>query len=490
MKLLENIWMSLSEHEKSGFERFISHRHSKQNRADLDYLNSRLNAPGKIPNKDAAIRKRLNQELIKYVNLLMADGLNLAAKAQQKLNVASYLLEHKRTKEGWRVLRSVENWAQEHLDYHLLNDTYLVMIRYASSAHSEPLNELISKKKRAEHQRNEEEELALNLAQIKDILTRQIETGVDQFDSISEIMTKSIESNHIYDHPKQTLDLIEMVRSYRLARRNLSDLPQFIDPIYEQVFKSDLPDLFLPEKCRCLYILAHAHYRNHNYETADGLLKELTISSNQLSKQFTQRYQAKIIALRTAMLFLSGDLESASSKLEAFLTGKNAQADVKDGLNLHLTLVTLLSCQKRHQEAYRYFSYFKHSDGWYAKKMGRDWVMRKNVIKAMIEFDLGRDDLALLGIKSVQRNFEDMFALRYYELVGPFLEVLVSFIDRPDTVNPELILSLENQMEWTQGDADVKKLAYFSWLKARVKGTEFYQEMLDLIDVSFSGKAI
>ena len=68
-------------------------------------------------------------------------------------------------------------------------------------------------------------------------------------------------------------------------------------------------------------------------------------------------------------------------------------SDIETLLNISLSLITFYFQQGDYKKAHGVFSKLYHTDQWYIKKAGIEWVIKKNLIEILLHIELQNIDL-------------------------------------------------------------------------------------------------
>lgn len=470
----------LGNNEQNEFLRFLERKQSRSARVDIDMCQSIIEGTElQLSNKDYAVRHRIKNELLKFISLkLIEEDQTETSQQMSMLNLCTYLFENRMYKDGWKLLNSVELSANSVKNYKVLDACYILMIQHANSSFAQSLSEIISKRKRVKAFLHDEENLIELLAIVRyDIHQfKQSGSGV-ALDLISENLNELLNTNEstLCEHPKQLRLYLEALRSIYLVKKELRKLCAEMHRLYNQAKQSDSFSIHNhEEKIRILYMLCHAYYRDQKFNVSLEFIKEIEEELSKVNANYNQFYQSKILALKSAIYFLSGQLELAIVSVESHLKS-NKKLSVKDSLNLHLNLAVYYGYNNEFKKANRLFLNFHHSDAWAEKRMGNDWIVRKNLIEMMVQYQLGHDDIALNRLNSTIRYIKESELLSRDEQLIRFLNIFKRFLeDQSSITNRDLSIAFENKMESVDSDDELKKLAFYCWFKALVNKKDFY----------------
>ncbi len=485
---VESVLNSFSKGEQNEFLKFLGRKGKKNDRRDVDVCTEILTgASRKNQNKDHAVRNRLKKDLIKFIALKQIDDdLSEQSDMLNTINMCRYLLDNRLTKEAWSYLNKLEKKANESKNYVVLDATYSLMLSYANSQYAQKVSEVIHKKTAVKQYLLEEETLLENLALAKETLHQyKTEGKTSDLASFAERLKHLIASraDQLCLHPKQLCNYIETLRSILMINKEARTLESTLISLYEQAKSSGaFSKNAHGYKLKLLYMLSHTLYRNKNYEACLKYLEEFEQDILKFNQTHFQFYFSKVVGLRSAIFFIQGDLKAAILVLETFFEKVN-KISLKDNLNLHLNLAVFYAYNREFRKANRLFINFHHTDHWCEKKMGKEWVVRKNLIEMLIQYELGHDDVALSRINGIIKQSQSFDQLETDRQVMVYLKMFKRYIQDQTSVKLEdLKISFENKGESENADDEIKKLAFYCWFKARVSGYDFYETLLLHLD--------
>ena len=483
---IESVFNLLPNSDKKEFIQFLDRKKRKANRKDIDVCNALMNGKEpkfEIANNYHAIRNRIKKDLIKFMSLKQMDNdITETSELINEIGLCRFLLENKLTKIAWGYLIKVENKAIKSKNYLALNNLYTLMLEYASSEFAYEVSEILEKKKEAKDFIEFEEEFLIHLALAKNKLynlktSLSSDTKSASIKDLKRLLKKYEE--HIYEHPKQVCNYLETLRNTYLLARDLSSIEDIALRLYNNTNKAaGFTKNTHQYKLRMLYIVCHSLYRNKKFKECLQYLNEFKTSIAQYNQSQFDYYYSKIAAFKSAIHFITGNLGEAILTIEKFFEN-NPKTSVKDNLNLHLSLITFYAYNNEYRKANRIFINFHHTDKWCEKKMGKEWVIRKNLIEMLIQYEMGKDDIALNRINSIIKSSKELFKLNQYQDVAGYLILFKKYIEDQTSVT---ITDLENAISAQKGDnldEEVKKISFYCWFKARVSNKDFYKTLME-----------
>lgn len=485
---IEKIFKTLSKSEKKEFILFLDRKKRKANRKDIQVCEALMNnLKPKVDNANNyhAVRNRIKKELILFIYLKQIEtDVTKESEILNEINLCRFLFNNKLEKEAWSYLLKVEKKASKIKNYQNSYTIYLLMLEFSHTDESIDINQIIEQKKEAKAYIDREEKLIDTLA----IARRKIQLFKTSAETQSlvlliENIKKDIDINHpsFYLLPKQVCNYLELIRGSLLYNRDIRKLEPIAIDLYKTTKEQGgFTSHTLEYQLRILYILSHALYRNQKLDTCLEYIQEIETTLNTYNLSRYNHYFAKTVALKSSIYFLTGKIDKAILVIEQFLTNE-ITISTEDELNLKLNLLTYYSYHKEYRKANRFFIQMHHSDGWYKKLMGQEWIFKKNSIEMLLHFEMGKDDIALNRINSIIKANNDLTELSQYKDIIYFLKLFKKYIEDPTTVVEKDLLTISNKSNVVSIDNEIKKTAFYSWFLAKVKNKDPYEFLLSTI---------
>jgi len=485
---IENIFKTLSKSDKREFLLFLDRKKRKANRKDIQVCEALMqNKVPKIENNNNyhAIRNRIKKELIIFIFLKQIENdVTGESELLNEINLCRFLFNNQLEKQGWSYLNKTLKKAEDAQNHSVLYTIYLLMLAFSHTNTELDVYAIIDKKNKLKAYLDREEKLTDTLAIARYKLNNfRINTQEQSLTNLIDSIKKDIDVNHpsFYLHPKQVCNYLELIRGSLLYNRDIRPLAPIAEELYIKTKESNGFSKYTTEyKLRILYILSHALYRNQKLEKSFAYLQEMEDTLEKVNNRSFNHYYAKIVALKSSIYFLKGELNNASKVIEEFLESETTIA-LKDELNLKLNLLTYYSYNKEYKKANRFFIQMHHSDGWYRRIMGQEWVFKKNAIEMLLQFEMGKDDIALNRINSIIKNNKELVQLPQYKDIILFLKLFKKYIEDPSQVSKEDLLKVSSNQSIVSVDKEIKKTAFYSWFLAKVKERSPYDELMDNI---------
>jgi tetratricopeptide (TPR) repeat protein len=276
--------------------------------------------------------------------------------------------------------------------------------------------------------------------------------------------------------------LCQMIRNAVIRTKDYHRFEPFVGRIYRGFMRSKGLGKNPQEHAGFLYMYAHVLYRNRRFEEAMINLDELRkviVASGQLLRHMRPKY----LLLRAAVKSFSGLCEQAAEDLERALQDATIYLHPRDRLNLLLNLSVYYFQAAKYKEANQSVLRMNHKESWIEKHLGMEWAFKKNLIEVIIFAESGNDDIALSRIRYIESHFSQFFEQRMYRRAKVFTAFIKRIVLNPDVVRDSAFLSELDQADLgLPGDReDIQAITFFCWVKCKVNGTNYYEELLQSV---------
>jgi hypothetical protein len=488
---LKQIISTFSTDEQKEFTFFIQRQKKIKNRKDLELFKllaqKQTYKPAQLlaklypteQNQVAyhAVRKRLMQHLIDFI-LLKSSG----KQASTTLGVISLaLFDRKLDKLGWEFLRKAEKVALSHEQYDLLNAIYNLQISLANSEFADGLEEIIEK-----HRQNkilaEEEEKANIANQLIQQKLREVRLQGKELD-FKGIIKQTLQtyqlSETIAKRPSLLYKLMTIARSAVLVSKDFYRFEPYLIEQYQFVAeKYGFATQHAHYQLNLLYMIAHVLYRNKKFAQSILYLEKMSevfTADAHLQTQFYPKYAL----LLSANYALSKQTVEAIRLLEKMLKERENTLSKEDNLNIYLNLSIYYFQEENFKKANQCFWALQFSEAWLVKKMGREWVLKKNLVELIAQYELKNYDLARNKLKSIEKNFADMLAQPVFQNVKAYLYFIRQMLDNP-SIRPDRLFAQTDELFAFDPivEEDLQEIRFYAWLKAKLLKKK-YQEVLE-----------
>ena len=218
--------------------------------------------------------------------------------------------------------------------------------------------------------------------------------------------------------------------------------------------------------------------------------REFEMSKTHLSNLFSLidqneivkiNYQAKYIAIDSFIKVFDLKIHDAIESISLFLRNKKSTITIQENLNLSLNLAAFLITEGSYSNAVKILNFMFESDNYYQKEMGREWLIRKEMIMAIAQTSLGNIDNSLKIMKAIEEKHKDMLSINQYSMVLPFIDLLKLDINNPNEVNNEVLSNFEKKINLQKEKVfrDPRLIIFYAWIKSKYLNKEAYKVLIE-----------
>ncbi|MDG1477202.1 MAG: hypothetical protein P8Q14_08655, partial [Vicingaceae bacterium] len=410
MDKLQELINTLSEDDKREFRIFINRQKSKKQRKDLDLFELICKQTSaneiqaklyKTPNKVAyhTLRKRLLKHLTDFIVLKQIDHDTTATSSIAGLiSLATYLFKKQSNEFGWRILIKAEKIALENEHYELLNNIYHLQIDASESEFAPDINDIYKKWKdnKALVDENEKANIAYNFIkkELNEVKLKGHDKDLEKL--INQLLQKYGLDNLVFQRPHILYKVLDLTRRVMLSKKDFYSLEPYIIKTYEQLTENhgfSKRDHFY--KINILYMISHILYRNRKFEASNTYLKLMSEAMQEYKNSYFQQFYPKYVMLQAANYTYLNQNEKSIETLNSIPEKELKKMSTENQLNIRMNLAVFYGNGMHLKEANHILQTFNHSDNWLEKKMGVEWVLKKNLVEIMLQYELGNIDIVL-----------------------------------------------------------------------------------------------
>ncbi len=502
MDKLQEIINTLSEDDKREFRIFINRQKSKKERKDLDlfeYIGDQLNPKEiqkklyKTPNKVAyhTLRKRLLKHLTDFIVLKQIDADTTAASSiSGLLTLASYLLNNQSNELAWRFLIKAEQTAIENEQYELLNNIYQLQIDSCANEFAPDINDIYSKWKKNKAFVNENERVNIAYNFIKIELNEVILKGKDKNvnELVADLLAKHGLNDTVFKRPEILYKVLDLTRKVMFSKKDFYKFEPYIIKMYQELIaKHGFSKKNHYYKIHILYMIAHILYRNRKFDESNHYLNQMHESMLAYNKPFYKQFYPKHIMLSAANFSFLNQNDKSIDLLENIKTQTFNKLTLEDQLNIKINLSIYLGYANAFKKCNYILQTLNHSENWLTKKMGIEWVLKKNMIEIMIQYELENHEIALNKIRSFERNFSELFNHPLYTRSNQFIQTVKAIIIDPHLLkNKAFVEKVKSTLVKIPSEQeDLQAMSYYAWLKAKMTTKDPYSVLLDIANTRY-----
>jgi len=426
-----------------------------------------------------ANRKRLTRALTEFIILKqMKEDTGGAGEVLGALSAGLYLFDQKRNEAAWHFLLKAEAAATATQRPDALLQVYRIMADHLHKQDQMTLDQLETKAQSAARLSAVEDRVRFALSRVRQRLGEAKRKGMALNMGLIADLTSVPDTDR--PGPRQMLRLIEMLRSAALSGR---DVRQFRDYLAEHYARLQAEmagnPVFAAERVLLASIYAHALFRTRGFALMEGPLRDM--ADNMASVPALQKaYAAKYVSLRGSAQSLIGNNEEAIRLHVEFLEKQGASLSTEDRLNMELNLVFFRFNSGEFGKASRLLSLMHHSRAWYENRMGAEWVMRMELIRGIVRFELDDPEQALRIIEQLRKSYAHVLATGPYAKAGAFIDLVIRFLRNPEDLNRERVVEVSKSVlsDIPAGREDTNQLAFYCWLLSKANRQPYYETLL------------
>ncbi len=356
-----------------------------------------------------ALRKRLYDTLVEFMANRSFENDTSDEHAVLRLIVVSRLFfEHKLTKAAFKCLAKAEGIAATLEHFSLLNEIYMTQIQFAHLDLLLPLDEVMQKFKVNKHRLQHEEQLNIAYALLRRELADIYHKGkIVDFQALvkSTVEQHGISLNNMLTF-KSLYQILFIANEYASINSNYALIAPFVTKSYVFISgKEEHADRHLYYHIYILYFIANFYFRNGQFAQSKTYLDTMHLQMQKQGGKYYNRFRFRYFLLETLNNNYSGNPWQAIHSAEKALT-QYKKADVNDINDLRLVLIVFYLQQDAGRSAAKEMIHFTHSDKWYEKKMGMDWIIKKSLVEILLHVQQENIELALSRIKGFKRNYK------------------------------------------------------------------------------------
>ena len=121
------------------------------------------------------------------------------------------------------------------------------------------------------------------------------------------------------------------------------------------------------------------------------------------------------------------------------------------------------------------------SDKYYQKEMGREWLIRKEMIFCIVQTSLGNTELSLKILSSIEKKHSDMLSIDQYSMINPFIQLIRNYIKNPQEAKIDNLIQFENNIELnkTKVFRDPRLIIFYAWVRSQYVKKDAYDILIE-----------
>lgn len=484
MNTILAIWNTLSDKDKKEFTGFLSKRNRRGDTLNITLI--KLITSGKTkdldialygkPSKGAfhALCKRVQDTLIEFI-----ASKSFAEEASEELEVLKLLLaariffEQKLNAVAFKTLEKAQVLAKHIDNYALLDEIYHTKIQYSYLNPKWQLSQIVENYERNKKLSQQDFKLTMAYARIKSELRKGSKVSIQEL-VLETFLEFDVKINEDLTN-KSLYQLMEITATTAKLQNDFYMVSPFMFELYGVLEKKGaVPDKHKYYHLNMLYLMAVTAFRNKQFDASTAFMSKITLILKDNPKTHVIGFVDKINELQALNEIYTGNI----------IMGYNLLANTKTGsLNTQLLLLMCLFQQGEFVKAYGYFKKLNRTDGWYEKKMGWIWVLKKSIIEVLLLIELDRLDMVLVRLQRFSRNFNKRLREIGEQRVLVFMDFVKTYYENPAiVVSDKFKEKVEASFDWLgREQEDIFVMSFYAWLKAKMENKNLYEATLELV---------
>ncbi len=487
MNFIKEVIVTFAGKDKEEFEYFLARKKPQKNRKDVavfrelykEYISDDISNVYKGDQNYHAIRKRISKELANYLILKQSSlGENYSDK-EIKLMMIKYFLDLKKYKIAWELLQKEERMIGEMNNISLELKLQRLKLEVLPYYGAEYFDETREKIKILQEKQLKADEFQLYFIQLKTELQKVISEG--KLDNAKQIIENLMDQyGHIAESindPTIQLRIIELIRAEYLTFKKYKYFAQIAQKYYVHIVSliSETEEHLLVI-AQLEYIMSHAFFRVRDFNKSQLHLDRLFKVMNK-SNLIDSSYKTRYISLGSSINVFMGKLDEAIDIHRKFIDASKNKLSKKEHLNLSLNLVAYYCTKGDYSKANKIILYMNESDHYYQKKMGREWLIRKELIRTLVQIELGNIEISIKILQGIKKKHEDMLITNQYAMVFHYINIMLEYLKDPFKVSGKTLKQMEEKVKFRKDKLfdDPKLLSFYVWLKSKILKKNLYQ---------------
>ena len=490
MDLIKEITLTLSENDKKEFESFLTRKRPGANRKDLEVFRDLFAAyNGNKKNKNSylgspnyhAIRKRLSKELTNFLILKKSISERKENKREGIILMILYFIERKKYQVAWELITKEESKAELYNNLNLkIQRLKLSILPYFNQ---ELFPEIKKKMLNLQYKQSQIDEFQLYFIQIKNDLKQKIAQGNVESptaiiqDALAQYQNIKSETNN----PTIHLKVIEMIRAEYILNRKFKIFAEVVQKYYNDFSNEAFDDLmYINTYAQIEYIMSYTFLNTRNFAKSLFHLNQLESLMNQ-SDTVRLNFMGKRMAISSFINVFDYKITNAIEETEYFLAHEINKITIQENLNLSLNLSGYYIIVGDYSKATKILNFMSESDKYYQKEMGREWLIRKEMILAIVQTSLGNTEYSLKIMRGIEVKHKDMLEAEQYGMVKHFIDTVRTYIKTPYEADQNALLKFENKIELNKERTfrDPRLIIFYAWMRSRYVKKDAYEILME-----------
>ncbi|PQJ31367.1 hypothetical protein BST92_05260 [Nonlabens arenilitoris] len=422
-----------------------------------------------------ALTKRLRDNLIDFT---ASHGLETESDEEMQLLknlLASRIFFEKGLhKLGFKILKKAIQKARKLELYALLNEMYHTLLQHAHKNPSVQLDLVVK-----EYQSNLKNQLAeADLMTAYAFIKEDLQTGDKDVEEVIDrhLKTYGIKLNAAFGF-KSLYTLMTIAVEAATIKNDYYSAAHFMEEAYHIVnTKKELATRHLYYHIAILKLMSMTYFRNKNFDKAREFLRLMWSQLNLENGKYMKIMGDDYHHLKALIEIYTGELLNGIKTL-SHINYPTVESE--------LTSVMAHFQNKNYKQCSKIMRDLSHSDDYYEKRIGFNWVVKRNIIEILILIERNQPDLVESRIHSFNKRYRKRLKDKDEVRVLSYLKLLRLYYDAPHQVTTEAFYNkVEKSFDWIGADReDIFVMSFYAWLKAKMQSRPLYEVTLELTNL-------
>ena len=121
------------------------------------------------------------------------------------------------------------------------------------------------------------------------------------------------------------------------------------------------------------------------------------------------------------------------------------------------------------------------SDKYYQKEMGREWLIRKEMILAIVQTSIGNTDYSIKIMNGIESKHKEMLDVDQYGMVRHFISAIRTYIKNPHEADQKILSEFENKINLRKERVfrDPRLIIFYAWMRSRYTKKDAYEILME-----------
>ncbi len=494
MGLLENIISSMTNEEKTEFGLYLvkNKENPKENLLfdalcieKIEKREQKIATIYEEPNPKALnlLRVRLTEKTTEFIALSCMKKMSIyVINEPPVILVAEWLMERNAIDTAQKHLQRAEKFALQNHRYNLLDSIYNFQLLHADEFEID-IHELKLRWNKNMELHANMRKLNVLYADIRIELSEHKKNGttMDVVQWVNDIFREFNFTPSALKNATFMLRLAEICRSAIVSTKEYAAFEPYLIRVFGSLKKHNaFEGPQVEHEVSFVMIIAHTLYRQRKFEESLQWLKQFEKLIPQ-RKLKSHKLFPKYIGLHISILCYTGKNKEAIALNTQTLEDNSIKLPLKYKLDLQLNLAVYYFNEMNFKMANLAMKNLPSNDKFIEDTKGLEWRFKKEMIQAIIYYELGNLDLTESKIRSMLRYYKKFFDHGSYQIAAIYLKQISKLVHDPDKVRtPEFAEEVRVMTaSWPAERLDIQAITFLCWLKSKIKQRDYYEVLLD-----------